>query len=60
MPVKGYPWKDNPILNIIIIENYNDVDLDFAKSKLIQNFHMIRNVFRLHSNKELFKKKSAN
>ena len=57
MPAKGYTWKTTPELNKWMLENYQQVSLEAAKSHLNTSYNQARKIIESHSNEELFEKK---
>lgn len=57
MPAPGYTWKTVPDLNQAIFQQYKDLDLSEAISKVKASHKKIMAVIKQHTDPELFTKK---
>lgn len=57
MPAMGYTWKTTPDLNQWILQNYQEISLEKAKTLLKESHNYIQVIIERHSDKELFEKK---
>ena len=57
IPAKGYTWKTTPDLNKWIWAEYQNTNLDKAKTLLQESHQKVQNIIEQHTDEELFEKK---
>ena len=57
MPAKGYSWKETPLLNKKIWEDYQSYSLSEVRELLQISYDEVKRIIKKHTDRELFEKK---